>query len=151
MTSERDQLTRDRDALADPNKVQQATIEQFTKEKVNLSAKAAYDVGLLVILSKEMRGMPLNDSDKQVMTEIVDKDALTVAADIEKNVGEGVNIIKKLAEDNSKLTDRYNSLLADYRDYVNRAEIRQQVRLANALAIYSAMPKYTPPQQINRM
>jgi len=80
MTSERDQLTRDRDALADANKVQQATIEQFTKEKVNLSAKAAYDVGLLVILSKEMRGMPLNDSDKQVMTEIVDKDALTVAA-----------------------------------------------------------------------
>jgi len=48
-----------------------------------------------------------------------DNAALNIAADIEKNVNEGVGIIKKLAEDNSKLTDKYN------------------------------MPKYPPPQSIN--
>lgn len=137
----------ERDALANSAKVQQEAIEQLTKEKATLNAKASYDAGLLVILSKEIRGMPFNDTDKQALTEIVDRDALTVAADIEKNVSEGVNIIKKLVADNSTLTDRYNSLLADYRDYTIRAE--KQVRLSNALAIYSAMPKYTPPQQVN--
>ena len=70
-------------------------------------------MGLLVILDKEIRGLPLNDLDKQVLAaSATDSAALKIAADIEKNVNDGVGIIKKLAEDNSGLTDKYNSLLS---------------------------------------
>jgi hypothetical protein len=109
-------------------------------------------MGLLVILDKEIRGLPLNDLDKQVLAaSATDSAALKIAADIEKNVNDGVGIIKKLAEDNSGLTDKYNSLLSiaqTLQAQLNAATSRQQ-RINNALALYSLMPKYTPPQTIN--
>jgi hypothetical protein len=76
---------------------------------------------------------------------------LIIAADIEKNVNEGVGIIRTLAEDNSRLTDKYNSLLSvaqTLQAQLNAATSRQQ-RINNALALYSLMPKYTPPQTSN--
>ena len=107
---------------------------------------------MLVILDKEIRGLPLNDLDKQVLAaSATDSAALKIAADIEKNVNDGVGIIKKLAEDNSGLTDKYNSLLSiaqTLQAQLNAATSRQQ-RINNALALYSLMPKYTPPQTIN--
>jgi hypothetical protein len=35
------------------------------------------------------------------------------------------------------------------RDGIQLAQIGQANRVSNALALYNAMPKYTPPQQIN--
>ena len=107
---------------------------------------------MLVILDKEIRGLPLNDLDKQVLAaSATDSAALNIAADIEKNVNEGVGIIKALAEDNSRLTDKYNSLLSvaqTLQAQLSAATSRQQ-HVNNALALYSLMPKYTPPQTID--
>jgi hypothetical protein len=65
------------------------------------------------------------------------------------------------------LTDRYNSLLSLAKSNQDQAEllirsmsmqlnyqaqqnaIAQQLRMANALTIYSLMPRYTPPQSID--
>jgi uncharacterized protein YlxW (UPF0749 family) len=152
MTAERDQLRAELDTLNESIKSEQAAVEQLKKNNDALNITSAYRIGLLVILSKEIRGLPLNDLDKQVLTaSATDSAALTIAADIEKNVNEGVGIIKKLADDNSKLTDRYNSLLSTAQTLqlqLNAATSRQQ-RVNNALALYSLMPKYTPPQTVN--
>ena len=152
MTAERDQLRKELDTLNESVKSTQAAVEQLKKDNDALNATSAYRIGLLLILSKEIRGLPLNDLDKQVLAAgATDSTALTIAADIEKNVNQGVDVIKKLADDNSKLTYRYNSLLSTAQNLqlqLDAATSRQQ-RVNNALALYSLMPKYTPPQTIN--
>lgn len=152
MTAERDQLRKELDSLNESAKSTQAAVEQLKKDNDALNVTSAYRIGLLVILSKEIRGLPMNDLDKQVLAaSATDNTSLTIAADIERNVNEGVGIIKKLAEDNSKLTDSYNSLLSTAKTLqlqLDAATSRQQ-RINNALALYSLMPKYTPPQTIN--
>ena len=152
MTTERDRLRTELDALNESAKSSQAAAEQAKKDKDALNISSSYRMGLLVILDKEIRGLPPNDLDKQVIAaSATDSAALNIAADIEKNVNDGVGIIKKLAEDNSRLTDQYNSLLSvaqTLQAQLNTATSRQQ-RINNALALYSLMPKYTPPQTIN--
>ena len=152
MTAERYRLRTELDALNESVKSSQAAAEQIKKDNDALNISSSYRMGLLVILDKEIRGLPLNDLDKQVLAaSATDSAALKIAADIEKNVNDGVGIIKKLAEDNSGLTDKYNSLLSiaqTLQAQLNAATSRQQ-RINNALALYSLMPKYTPPQTSN--
>ena len=152
MTAERDRLRTELDALSESVKSSQAAVEQIEKDNDALNISSSYRMGLLLILDKEIRGLPLKDLDKQVLAaSATDSAALNIAAGIEKNVNEGVGIIKTLAEDNSRLTDKYNSLLSvaqTLQAQLNAAASRQQ-RINNALALYSLMPKYTPPQTIN--
>jgi hypothetical protein len=53
--------------------------------------------------------------------------------------------------DNSEMVQKYNSLLAlaQSQDAQLQAANSRQQRINNALALYNAMPKYTPPQTIN--
>jgi len=152
MTVERDRLQTELDALNESVKSSQAAVEQIKKDNDALNISSSYRMGLLLILDKDIRGLPPNDLDKQVLAaSATDSVALIIAADIEKNVNEGVGIIRTLAEDNSRLTDKYNSLppvAQTLQAKLNAATSRQQ-RINNALALYSLMPKYTPPQTSN--
>ncbi len=152
MTAERDQLRTELDALNQSVKSTQIAMEQLKKDNEALNVTSAYRVGLLVILDKEIRGLPLSDLDKQVLASgATDSVSLNIAVDIEKNVDQGIGIIKELVTKSNALVEKYNNLLGiaqSMQAQLNYANSRQQ-RFQNALALYSAMPKYTPPQAIN--
>ncbi len=80
--------------------------------------------------------------------------ALELGASIEADRNRLLKVAQDAMAHDSQTVDKYNALLADYKDYVQRvgiqlAQVGQASRINNALAIYQLMPKYTPPQTIN--
>jgi chromosome segregation ATPase len=75
---------------------------------------------------------------KKAATELLQADAVVYPA------------ASKLQSDYGSLVQKYNSLLdvAQNLDAQLRAANSRQQRFNNALALYNAMPKYTPPQQL---
>lgn len=136
-----DKLTTERDALLAQNK--------------DLAAKLDGATTVLKVLDKEMRFVSLTDEDKKAMATIGSgSEILNLGIAIEKDQNEYVQIVQKLMSDNASIVQKYNALLSDYKDYVTRvgielAQIGQANRISNALALYNAMPKYTPPQTVN--
>lgn len=59
VTAERDRLAEQRDSWIENLKSEQSTSARLQKENDTLSVNAAYRLGLLVILDKEIRGIPL--------------------------------------------------------------------------------------------
>ena len=80
-----------------------------------------------------------DEAIKKAATELLENDKIVYPA------------AAKLVDDYHGLVKKYNDLLATaqgLQSQLNAATYRQQ-RVANALALYSLMPKYTPPQTIN--
>jgi hypothetical protein len=74
---------------------------------------------------------------------------LDFAVSVEKSVAKLAEAFRKTTEHDATAVDKYNNLLADYKDYVQRvgiqlAQANQANRVGNALAIYSLMPKAQP-------
>jgi hypothetical protein len=133
-------LTEERDKLAATNK--------------ELAVKADAALLMMKIIDKEMRYAPLSDDEKKLLSTVRADEVLNAGIAIEKDQNVYAQTIQKLMEDNDAVVRRYNALLADYKDYVTRvgiqlAAIGQANRVSNALALYNAMPKYSPPQQVN--
>lgn len=140
--------------LADANRKLEADKSELSKENGELSEQVEGAKTVLRLLDKEMKLVPLTDDDKNALGAVHDADFINLGAAIENDQNEYVKVVQQLAGDNDSAVRRYNSLLADYKDYVNRvgiqlAAIGQANRVANALALYNALPKYQPPQTIN--
>lgn len=89
--------------------------------------------------------------DQQAVKALPPSGLLDSAVTIEKDFGEAAKVVQKLMADNSQMVQKYNSLLAiaQSQDAQLQAANSRQQRINNALAFYSMMPKYTPPQTIN--
>jgi|SRR5882724_7230758 len=104
----------------------------------------------------EVRNKELEAQNKELEAknaEIIQKDEA-----IKKAAGELLRNDQVVYPAAAKLFDDYNSLVLKYNSLLSAAQTLQfqlnaansrQQRINNALAIYSAMPKYTPPQTIN--
>jgi hypothetical protein len=142
-----DNLTAERDQLAAANKDLEA-------DKVKLAVRLDGATAMLIVLDKEMRFATLTEDDNKSLAAVHDDEILKLGIAIENDQNEYAKVVQKLAGDNDSVVQKYNALLSDYKDYVTRvgiqlAQIGQANRVSNALALYNAMPKYTPPQQIN--
>lgn len=145
------------DGWADALNGWEATGKELQAEKqksTELQKKYEDAITVLHVLQSEVSFHPLSDQLKQRLTDVRSGDAMNLATDIETNHGQLVDFARKTLEHDSMAVDKYNALLADYKDYVQRvsiqlAQIGQANRINNALAIYQLMPKYTPPQTIN--
>ncbi len=104
----------------------------------------------------EVRNKELESQNKELEAknaEITQKDEAIkkAAGELLRNDQVVYPAAAKLFDDYNALVLKYNSLLSAAQTLqfqVNAANSRQQ-RINNALAIYSAMPKYAPPQTIN--
>lgn len=130
-------LTAERDKLASQN---------AEANKGYLNALTAFRV-----LHKEMTLTAVDEADQQAIKAIPPGGLLDSAVTIEKDFGEAMTVVRKLVTDNSEMVQKYNSLLAitQSQDAQLQAANSRQQRINNALALYNAMPKYTPPQTIN--
>lgn len=109
---------------------------------------------LLTLLQTEVSGKTVSDEQTDRLSKVSGGEALDSAIAIEKNHNQLIEIARQVIEHDSMATNKYNALLADYKDYVDRvgiqlAQMRQQNRVSNALALYNLMPKYQPPQTFN--
>jgi glutamate-1-semialdehyde aminotransferase len=142
-----DKLTTERDQLAAANKDLEAS-------KAKLAARLEGAMAMLKVLDKEMRFATLTDDDNKSLAAIHDDEILNLGIALEKDQNEYAKVVQKLVGDNDSVVQKYNALLTDYKNYVTLvgiqlARIGQANRVSNTLALYNAMPKYTPPQQIN--
>jgi hypothetical protein len=142
-----DKLTIERDSLAAKNKELEATNTKLTERLDGAET-------VMRVLDKEMKFAPLSEDDKKAINAVHDDDILNLGVAIENDQKEYVKVAEKLSSDNDSVVRKYNALLSDYKDYVSRvgiqlAAIGQANRVSNALALYNALPKYTPPQQVN--
>ena len=109
---------------------------------------------ILAGLNGLTQGKPYTSEQEAKFKQMVGSDALSLGASIETNLINFSKAFGQLSEHDSTAVAKYNALLSDYQDYVNRMNIRfaqigQENRAANALAIYQMLPRYTPPQTIN--
>lgn len=121
-----------------------------------LEMKKKYDdaIAILVVLDTQMRGVALSDEQQSNLKAVAPGKALDLGVSIEKSQQELASVALKLKEHDEMAVNKYNALLADYKDYVDRvgqqlAQIGRQQRINNALAIYQALPHYQAPQTIN--
>jgi hypothetical protein len=136
----------------------QTQLQERNKElearNAELSKKIDDAKAILIILHKEMTLATLTEEDQKRAKELPASEILDLSIVIEKDRNEYLKVFQTLAGDNESAVKKYNSLLADYKDYVDRvglqfAKIGAANRASNALALYSVMPRYTPPATIN--
>jgi chromosome segregation ATPase len=125
--------------------------DKLTSQNEEISKGYLNALTTLRVLHKEMTLTALDEADQQAIKAIPPGDLLASAATIEKDFEEAVKVMRKLMSDNSEMVQKYNSLLAiaQSQDAQLQAANSRQQRINNALALYNAMPKYTPPQTIN--
>ena len=121
--------------------------QKITEANSVLAEKVFNMVTMLQILNKEERNVPLTDEDKKATADLHDTQLLELGIAIENGQTDRSKAMQRLAADNDATTSKYNSLLREYNDYVQRVNIRMaQIgaanRVSNALALYNAMPKY---------
>jgi hypothetical protein len=140
-------LTAERDKLVAAN---------VELQSLNTKLATRVDASLLImkVVDKELRYVALSDEENKAVATIHDDEILKAGIAIEKDQNDFADAYKKLSEDHDSAVRKYNALLSDYKDYVTRVGIQmaamgQANRISNALALYNAMPKYTPPQQVN--
>jgi hypothetical protein len=127
-----DKLTTERDQLAAANK-------DLEVSNAKLAPRLDGAMAMLKVLDKEMRFAMLTDDDNKLLGALHDDEILNLGIAIEKDQNEYAKVVQKLAGDNDYVVQRYNALLADYKDYVTRvgiqlAQIGQANRVSNALA-----------------
>ena len=118
-------------------------------ENTDLRKKYRDATTILNVVNAELSGTTVSDDLKQRLAQIPSGEILDLGVSIENNQNKIVTFVTKLVEHDSSAVDKYNALLADYKEYVQRvniqlAQIGQANRVSNALALYNLMPKYTP-------
>jgi hypothetical protein len=128
--------------------------DKLKTENSELAKKYDDAMTVLSLLNNHISGKPYTDEQTKKIAQMSGSDALTIGASIESEQGKLINFALKVSEHDSLAVEKYNALLADYKDYVTRvgiqlAQIGQANRVNNALAIYQTLPRYTPPQNVN--
>jgi hypothetical protein len=126
----------------------EAANKELATKNAEFQKQYTQTLAVLSIVNSEFHGQTLNETQVKTLKAIPPTDdAITLGSEAEA-------AFKKLGEHDSQMVDKYNSLLTDYKDYVQRVGIQlaqidqgyaRQQRFNNALALYNAMPKYTPP------
>jgi hypothetical protein len=131
-----------------------AIAERDTLRAENAQLQKHYNdaFAVLSVLNSEIHGWTPSEPQLKLLHEIPPDDlALSFGTQSE-------TAVQKLAEHDSMAVEKYNALLSDYKEYVQQVDLQmaqvrqgyaQQQRFNNALALYNAMPKYTPPQTLN--
>jgi len=133
---------------------------QAEKQKnAELEKKYSDALTVLRVLDQESQGKPLGDDLQKALAQVSwQNDAPGIAANLERTHQEWSKLFVQALKHDSDAVDKYNSLLSDYKDYVQRVGIQlaeigaqsaYQQRVNKALLLYQLMPKYTPPQTIN--
>lgn len=131
---------------------------ELESQKTAVEKKYADAVAVLRALDAETAGRVMTDEETKAMNAITPGEVLNLGASIENRASDSREAMIKLAKHDVQVVDQYNALLSDYKDYVNRVSLRlaqmnssyaDQQRISNGLALYNAMPKYSPPQNIN--
>ena len=157
--SERDQFQKWSLEDAAMRDVADAQIKKLSEQNAQLQKQYTAAMTVLGVLNLEIRGeQPTEALTKQLREIPASDDALSLGNQVEQQV-------RDLSLHDSTTVDKYNTLMADYRNYVKATDAsiarlsggvyqqqlqqqQQQQRLNNAIAFYNMMPKYTPPQVI---
>lgn len=133
-------------------------IDDLQKRNAELKKKYDDSVAVLDVLATQIKGQHLNLEQQKALAGVEAGKALELGTSLEKDIDVIFKYAVKLQDDNTALTNKYNYLLADAKEQMQRAnaemasmnaQYAKQQRFANALALYNAMPKYQPPQTIN--
>jgi hypothetical protein len=129
-------------------------MKKLNEENAELRKKYDDAMTILAGLNEVTQGKPYTNEQLAKFKQMAGSDSITVGASIETNLNNVGKAFAQLSEHDSTVVAKYNAMLSDYQDYVNRtniqlAQIGQANRVANALAIYQMLPRYTPPQTIN--
>lgn len=154
VTEQRDQIAEAMKAVLVERDENMAARKNLESVNGSLAEKLNAAMTMLRFSDKEMkvgaRDVTLTDDDKKALSPVFGSEITDLGKSIEKSQNDYVDIEHKLTSDNDSMVQKYNSLLADYKDYVQRvgiqlAQIGAANRLSNALAVYNAMPRYSPP------
>jgi ribosome modulation factor len=153
-------LRRDADAALDGwrqamNDRDQATNERDKLKTENAELAKKYDdaITILAAVNNHILGKPYSDEQTKKFKDMLPGEALNLGASIETGQNNLFSYATKVSQHDSEAVDKYNALLADYKDYVTRvgiqfAQIGQYNRVNNALSLYQMMQKPTT-QTIN--
>jgi hypothetical protein len=131
---------------------------ELEARNTELQKKYTDAIAIMRSLDAETAGRVMTDEETKQLSAVSAGEALNLGISLEKRANDFRTAVTQLAKHDTQAVDHYNALLSDYKDYVNRVNIRlseisssyaNQQRLNNALAIYSLMPKYSPPSTIN--
>lgn len=128
--------------------------EELQRQVANLTKQYQDSITILETLNANVTAFTLTNEQQAKLKTVLPGKALDLGASIEAAQSNIITFTLKLKEHDATAVDKYNALLGDYKDYVNRvgiqlAEIGRQNRVNNALALYGLMPKYNPPQTLN--
>lgn len=131
-----------------------AELDKLKAENAELAKKYDGAVAVLAILNSEFSGKPLTAEEQKRFSKLPSEEAVNLGASVETQMNNLIAFANKVSEHDSLAVEKYNALLADYKDYVTRvgiqlAQIGQANRVSNALSIYQMLPRYTPPQTLN--
>ncbi len=110
-------------------------------------------------LSLESEGKPLPDDLQKALGQVnLQNEAPQIAGKLESTRAQWAKLYTQALQHDSDAVEKYNSLLSEYKDYVQRvsiqltelgAESAYQQRVNRSLRLYQMMPKYNAPQSIN--
>lgn len=139
------------DALLQRNK-------ELETQNAEATAKYAHAIAVLRIIEAESSGRTATDDETKALAAVPAGEVLNLGISLEKRLDTLFKDVNAMVKHDSDVVEKYNALLGDYKQYVhdvsNRmstadAAYESQRRMNNAMAIYSLMPKYNPPQTIN--
>jgi ABC-type antimicrobial peptide transport system ATPase subunit len=102
---------------------------------------------VLRALDAETAGRVMTDDETKAMNTITQGEVLNLGISLEKRANDFRQNVITLAKHDVQAVDQYNSLLADYKDYVSRvgyqmaqmnSSYSNQQRINNSLALYNA-------------
>ncbi len=146
-------LRRDADAALDGwrqamDDRDQATSEgdKLKTENANLAKKYDDAITILAAVNNHILGKPYSDEQTKKFKDMLPGEALNLGASIETGQNNLFDYATRVSQHDSLAVDKYNALLADYKDYVTRvgiqlAQIGQYNRVNNALSLYQLMQK----------
>jgi len=139
-------------------------IDDLNKRNAELKKKYDDAIAVLDTLATQIKGQHLNLEQQKALAGVEAGKALDLGTSLEKDIDVVFKYAVKLQDDNTALTNKYNYLLADAKEQLQRAnaemasmnaQYAKQQRFANALAVYALMPKPQPyiipppPQSLN--
>lgn len=142
------------DVLKSDLERERAKTADLEKQLADANKKYADSIAILDTLNTQLKGNELTPEQQAGLKAVSAGEALNLGVEIENEQAKWVSFAAKLKEHDEMAVGKYNSLLSDYKDYVNRVGIQLQQenrsnRISNALALYQMLPHYSPPQTIN--
>jgi hypothetical protein len=145
------------DSLGDYLTQAQAERDKLKSENAELTKKYDNAMTILAALNNHISGKGETDEQIAKIKEMGGSEALNLGASIETGQNNVFEFARQVSQHDSQAVEKYNALLADYKDYVTRVGIQlSQIgqnnqfndRASRALMLYQMMQK-PPTQNIN--